>query len=164
MALLNLDKEAAMASAKKLEGSDSEGIILSLADLYAQSGDPAHLPYLESKFDKIGGFSQYGFIESYATLAAEADAPDMLRAAEKLKSVAMNDSKIFWIRFLSTKSINDLHAAISNRSGEADEAAQTMLSETDGKIISILEEITKWESDERVLGMYGQFPDPALKP
>lgn len=164
LALLNLDKDAAMASAKKLEDSDSEGIILSLADLYAQSADPSHLPYLESKFDKVSGFSQYGFIESYATLAAEAGAADMVKASGKLKTVAMNDGKIFWIRFLATKSINDLHAALFNRMGETDEAGRAELSAADAKLVSILEEIKNWETDERVMGMYQQFPDPVTKP
>ena len=51
-ALLSLDKEKALESAKKLEGEDSESIILTLADLYAQTEDPTHLPYFEEKFDK----------------------------------------------------------------------------------------------------------------
>lgn len=164
LALLNLDKEAAMSSAKKLEDNNSEGIILSLADLYAQSGDPSHLPYIESKFDKVGGFAKYGFIESYATLAAQADAEGMLRAAEKLKSVATGEGNIFWIRFLATKSINDLHAAVLNRTDEVDETTKNQFMEVDSKMISMIEEIKKWETDERVMSMYQQFPDPATKP
>lgn len=165
LALLSLDKEVALASAKKLEGEDSEGIVLSLADLYAQTGDPVHLSYLDSKFDKVGGFAQYGFIESYATLAAMADAPAMVRSAENLKSVAMNDSKIFWLRYLATKSINDLHATLSDRIADPDDPALvSTLAEADAKLLAMLEEIKSWETDPRIMGMYQQFPDPAPKP
>ena len=163
-ALLSLDKEKALTSAKQLEGEDSEGIILTLADLYAQTEDPAHLPYFEEKFDKLSGFAQYSFIESYTTISSKGSAADMVKAASKLKSVGMDEGKIFWLRFLATKSINDLHAALTKKIKEANESEKPALLESDTTILSILEEIKSWETDLRVKNMYANFPDPALKP
>ena len=163
-ALLSLDKDKALASAKKLEAEDSEGIILTLSDLYAQTGDPSHLPYLEEKFDKVGGFAQYGFIESYTMLAAEADAASMVKAAKRLKNVAMDEGKMFWLRYLGTKSINDLHAALSEKISSADESERATLTESDNELLALLAEIKAWETDVRIASMYAQFPDPTPKP
>ena len=163
-ALLSLDKDKALTAAKQLEGEDSEGIILTLADLYAQAGDPVHLPYFESKFDHISGFAQYGFLESYTSLSANGTAMDMLKAADRLKAVGMDEGKMFWLRFLATKSINDLHAALINRIEDADEGEKTNLLESDAKILAMLEEIKGWETDLRVKNMYVNFPDPKPKP
>ncbi len=164
-ALLSLDKEKALIAAKKLESEDSEGIILTLADLYAQAGDPAYIPYFEEKFDKVSGFAQYGFIESYATISANADGATMVKTAERLKGVAMNDGKMFWMRFLATKSVNDLHAALLNQIENTEEGAdKEALVGSDAAILSILEDIKAWETDARVKNMYADFPDPAPKP
>lgn len=163
-ALLDLDKEKAMSVAKKLEGENSEGIILTLADLYAQAGDPVHLPYFTEKFDKVGGFALYGFIESYATISAKADPAEMIKTAEKLKGVGMNEGKPFWMRFLATKSINDLHAAVFEKIENAEEAEKAGLMDYDAQLLSLLKEVKDWETDERVKNMYSNFPDPAMKP
>ncbi|HHM21882.1 MAG TPA: alanyl aminopeptidase, partial [Bacteroidetes bacterium] len=160
-ALLNLDKEKALAVAKQLEGENSEGIILTLADLYAQTGDPSHLPYFEEKFDKVNGFAQYGFLESYATAAAGAEPGAMVKVAARLKKVAMDKSKMFWLRFLATKSINDLHRALMERMQNASEEAATVMNEKDAELVKLLEEIINWETDVRIKGMYANFPDPA---
>ncbi len=163
-ALLSLDKEKALISAKKLEGEDSESIILTLADLYAQTEDPTHLPYFEEKFDKVSGFAQYGFIESYAAISSKADAASITKTAQRLKGVAMDEGKMFWLRFLATKSINDLHAALSERMTDAEETEKNPLAESDAQLLSMLEEIKAWETDVRVSGMYASFPDPTPKP
>ncbi|MEZ4952405.1 MAG: M1 family metallopeptidase [Saprospiraceae bacterium] len=163
-ALLSLDKEKALSSAKKLENEDSEGIILTLADLYAQTEDATHLPYFEDKFDKVGGFAQYGFIESYTSIASKAGADDMVKAAQRFKGVAMDDGKMFWLRFLATKSVNDLHAALTDQIAGADEATKASMIESDAKLLAMLEEIKGWETDVRVSSMYASFPDPLPKP
>lgn len=163
-ALLSLDKERALTSAKKLENEDSEGIILTLADLYAQTEDASHLPYFEDKFDKVGGFAQYGFIESYTSIATKAGADDMVNAAQRLKGVATDDGKMFWLRFLATKSVNDLHAALTDKIADADAASKASMIESDAMILAMLEEIKGWETDVRVSSMYASFPDPLPKP
>ncbi len=163
-ALLSLDKEKALIAAKKLEGEDSEGIILTLADLYAQTEDPAHIPYFEEKFDKVGGFAQYGFIESYATISTKANAVTMIKTAARLKEVAMSEGKIFWLRFLATKSVNDLHAVLLEQIENAEETERKALVESDATILTILEDIKAWETDARVKNMYADFPDPSPKP
>ncbi|MEK7257968.1 MAG: M1 family aminopeptidase, partial [Bacteroidota bacterium] len=96
-ALLVLDKDAALATAKKLETEEDEGIILALASNYAETGDPAHLPFFEQKFDKVGGYMQITFIEQYVQLASNADPATMIQVAEKLKQVAVNDGKTVFI-------------------------------------------------------------------
>ena len=159
--MLSLDKERALSSAKKLEKEDSEGIVLALADLYAQTGDPIHLPYFVEKFDKVEGYAQYGFIESYATVLKEADGKAIDKGAATFKEVAMDEGKMFWLRFLATKSINDLHAAIAERMAEVEKPS---LAEVDGRLIGMLEEIKEWETDVRISSMYANFPDPAPKP
>jgi aminopeptidase N len=164
-ALLELDKEAALAAAKKLESENDESIIVTLSSLYAETGDQQHLDYFDKKFDKVSGFAQFTFIENYATLAGKADASSMLEVAQKLKQLAMNESKFYWFRYLATNSINSLHGAISERIGQtSDAAAQAELKAADATIVSIIEEIKAWEKEEQLQEMYQQFPSPPVKP
>lgn len=163
--LLELDKEAALKAAAGLEKESSEGIILTLSGVYAEAGDPQRLPYFEEKFPEVGGYAQYTFLQNYAKLAAKGEAAGMLTAAQKMKEVAMTESKFFWIRYLATKSINDMHGALSSRiQGEMDEAKKTDLLKKDGELIAMIEAIKAWETDDRVKNMYASFPDPAPKP
>ncbi|MCC6725446.1 MAG: alanyl aminopeptidase [Saprospiraceae bacterium] len=161
--LLALDKDAALATAQKLEKEEDEGIILAVAGMYAESGDPKYLNFFEEKFNKVGGYNQIGFIQNYTKLAQSADPTSMVRAANKIKGVAMDESKMFWLRFMVTKSINEMHASLAKKLEMPD--AQT--SETKGKdaeLVKIIEEIKAWEKDDRVMNMYIGLPDPALKP
>ncbi len=161
-ALLELDEEKALVAAKKLESEKSEGIIVSLANLYAKTEDPTHLYYFEENFTEVDGFALYNFIENYAALSTKADAAKMVKAANNFQQVAMNEGKPFWMRFIATKSINDLHAALLEQMEMSENSAE--LAESDAQILSILEDIKAWETDARVKNMYAGFPDPSPKP
>ena len=163
--LLELDEEAALKTTGKLEKENSEGIILALAGVYAKAGDPAKLRYFEEKFNEVGGYSQYSFLQHYAALAANADPAGMLNAANRMKGIALDGSKFFWMRYLATKSINDLHAALSERiESETDSARKSEMEKKDNELIAIIEAIKAWETDVRVRNMYANFPDPPNKP
>ena len=163
--LLALDKEAALATAKKLEKEEDEGIILALAGLYSEAGDPQRLSFFEEKFSKVGGFNQVSFIQSYTKLAQNADAAAMLRTANNIKGVAMSEAKMFWLRFMVTKSINELHATLAGQiEAEADATKKADMQSKDAELVKIIEAIKAWEKDDRVMNMYEAFPDPAIKP
>ncbi|MBI5915011.1 MAG: DUF3458 domain-containing protein [Bacteroidetes bacterium] len=163
--LLVMDKDAALGAAKKLEKEDDESIILAVAGLYSEAGDPQRLTFFEEKFGKVGGYSQAGFVQNYAKLAQKADGAGMLKAAENISGIALNAQKMFWMRFMSTKSINELHAVLANKiEEENDPARQLELKATDAEIVKIIQRIKGWETDDRVKNMYAAFPDPALKP
>ncbi len=163
--LLALDKEAALATAKKLEKVDDEGIILALAGLYSEEGDPQRLGFFEEKFSKVGGFNQVGFVQSYVKLAQNSDATAMLRTANNIKGLAMNESKMFWMRFMVTKSINELHATLAGKINSENDAAKVAdMKAKDAELVKIIETIKAWEKDDRVTNMYGAFPEPKLKP
>lgn len=164
-ALLELDEEAALKTAKSLEKEEDEGLIMAVASIYANAGDPQRLPFFEEKFDKVGGFTQFSFLQEYAKLAINADADGMVKAAGKMKNLAMSSQKMFWMRYMSTKSINDLHAALSKKiDEETDAGKKSVMQAKDAEIVSILQTIKEWETDERVKNMYANFPDPPLKP
>lgn len=163
--LLALDKEAALGTAKKLEKEDDEGIILAVAGLYSEAGDPQRLSYFEEKFNKVTGFNQVGFVQQYTQLAKKADPASMLRTANKIKGIATSESKMFWLRYMVTKSINELHASLSTKiEEETDAAAKADLQSKDAELVRIINDIKAWEKDDRVMNMYEAFPDPKLKP
>ncbi len=164
-ALLEVDEPSALAIAGKLEKESSEGIVLALSGVYAKAGDPKRLAYFEQKFNEVGGYAQYTFVQNYAKLAAQADAAGMVASAANLKKIAMDGSKFFWMRYLATKSVNDLHAALAGRiKSETDEAKKAEMQKKDEEIVAVIEAIKAWETDDRVKNMYAKFPDPALKP
>jgi aminopeptidase N len=163
--LLALDKDAALVTAKKLEKEDDEGIILALASLYAEAGDPQRLGFFEEKFNKVGGFNQVSFIQGYTKLAQNADAAAMLRTANNIKGVAMSEAKMFWLRFMVTKSINEMHTNLAGKiDAETDVAKKASFKATDVELVKIINEIKAWEKDDRVMNMYINMPDPPLKP
>jgi aminopeptidase N len=164
-ALLNLDKEAALAKAKAMESLDDGGIIATLAEIYAGEGDPARLPYFEEKLDKMEGFAVFGFIEQYTNLAKNGTAADIRRTADKLQQISMNEGKMFWLRFVATKSINDLHASLAERAAAAaGDAEKAELAAADAELVILINTIKAWEKNERVKAMYGNFPDPPVRP
>ncbi len=163
--LLALDKEAALATAKKLEKDDDEGIILALAGLYNEAGDPQRLGFFEEKFSKVTGFNKVGFVQNYVKLAQNGDAAAMLRTANNIKSIAMSEANMFWMRFMVTKSINELHAALVEKMEEEKDASKSAdMQAKDAELVKIIDAIKAWEKDDRVMNMYQAFPDPAPKP
>lgn len=163
--LLALDKDLALAEAKKLEKSNDEGIILALAGMYSEAGDPQRLSFFDEKFSKITGFNQVGFVQNYVKLAQKGDAAAMLRAANTIKGIAKDEGKMFWMRFMITKSINELHATLSAAiDTETDPAKLADMQTKDAEIVKIINDIKVWEKDERVMNMYANFPAPAPKP
>ncbi|MFQ5447741.1 MAG: M1 family aminopeptidase, partial [Saprospiraceae bacterium] len=164
-ALMQLDKEAALSKAKKMESLDDQNIIATLAEVYAEEGDPSRLPYFDEKFGKMEGFGAFNFIEQYVKLAKKGSAADIQRTASNLKELAMNAGKMFWFRFVATKNINDLHVTLAERTATVtDEAQKAELSDTDASLVAMINEIKAWEKNERVQAMYASFPDPAERP
>jgi aminopeptidase N len=162
--LLTLDKDAALATAQKLEKEEDEGIILALAGMYSEAGDPQRLSFFEEKFNKVTGFNQVGFVQNYVKLAQNADAAAMLRTANTIKGIATKEANMFWMRFMVTKSINELHAALSNKIEEADASQVADMKAKDAELVKIINDIKAWEKDDRVMNMYQQFPEPKPKP
>lgn len=164
-ALLYLDVEEALKVAEKLESEKSESITMALSGLYADAGRTDKLPFFEANLNKIGGFSQFGFIENYVTLAVQANPEQMVNVAMQLKEIAMNKGKLFWLRYMATKSINDLHASLAERMKAASsEEEKLKVASADEQLISLIEIVKSWENDERVQRMYQNFPDPPQKP
>lgn len=162
-ALLNLDKERALALANKLEKEDNESIIKALASLYAEAKRTDKLSFFEEKMGKVTGFNQFGFIQDYAALAVHASPEEMLHVAQNLRNIATNKGKIFWLRYVATKGINDMHAALAEQIDGASDAEKTDLKTIDDKLIEIIDAIKKWETDERLQRMYQELPDPPAK-
>ena len=89
----------------------------------------------------------------------------MLRTANNIKSIAMSEANMFWMRFMVTKSINELHATLSGKiEAEGDAAKLADMKAKDAELVKIINDIKAWEKDDRVMNMYDAFPDPAPKP
>ncbi|MBI1224392.1 MAG: alanyl aminopeptidase [Bacteroidetes bacterium] len=163
--LLALDKDAALATAKKLEEENDEGIILALAGMYSEAGDPQRLGFYEEKFSKVTGFNQVGFVQNYVKLAQKGDAAAMLKTANTIKGLATSEAKMFWMRFMVTKSINELHATLSGKiEAETDATKIADMKAKDAELVKIIDGIKAWEKDDRVMNMYEAFPNPTPKP
>jgi aminopeptidase N len=164
-ALAELSPQVALDIADSLRSEDAEGIVLAVSGIYASVGNPAKLSYFEEKINKISGYALYAFLQNYAALAVKGDTASMLATADRMKKISMDSSKLFWMRYLATKTINDLHAALSEqvkvaRTGEEKES----LKQKDMELVKVIQEIKAWETDERVLGIYESFPNPPLNP
>jgi aminopeptidase N len=164
-ALAELSPQEALEIADSLRSEDAEGLVLAVSGIYASIGNPANLSYFEEKINKISGYALYAFLQNYAALAVKGDAASMLATAERMRKISMDSSKLFWMRYLATKTINDLHAALSEQARAADTAEKKeLLRQKDLELVKVIQEIKAWETDARVLGIYESFPNPPLNP
>ncbi len=163
-ALVVLDKEAAKKYAKTLENEKNGDILEAIGKIYVETGESRYLSFFENSWDRVNGFGAITFIENYAKLAAKANAETMLASAQKMKAIGINMGKSPWVRFAAMNGINSLHVELAAQIENIEGEQKTKLQETDGAIISIMNEIKQVEENDRLRMMYDRYPAPAIKP
>ncbi len=147
------DQEAALAYAKKLEKEPVDDILLSIGEIYAESGDPRYLSFFEANLEKVGGFSGIYFFEQYQGLAVQSGMESAKQAAGKLKPIAFNAMSSPWLRFSATRALSEMRKAYADSPEEAEaEFARSLL--------DTLKEIKATEKNAQLLSYYEQMlPD-----
>jgi len=154
--LSQFDKDAAFEYAQKLESEESSDLLLSVGELYADSGDPRFLPFFERNVGKIDGFSAIYFLDAYQQLAMNAGMENVKKASDELNKIARNPLRSGWQRYGATRALNQIRTTLE-ASGEEED---NQLAE---KLLEDLKEIKESETNEQLQSFYEQLL-PGIRP
>ena len=145
--LVVADPAAANEEAAKLEALDNPSVNSALAGIYAESGDPAKLPFFEKQFDKADGYAALDLMDGYRTLLAKASPAQMAAGLDKLVTLGKDQSQSLFRRLAATKAINDMRE-------EAKAAGNSAVVTKLGTLLSAIKAV---ETDPNLTQFYQQF-------
>ncbi|MCB9316072.1 MAG: DUF3458 domain-containing protein [Lewinellaceae bacterium] len=150
-ALSQTDKAAALEAAKNLETDEDPGIILAVAELYADSQDPDALSWFQKSAPKIDNMATFKFFDLFTQyLVGLEDQAILDQAASGFQAVALDSTTSLWRRFSNTKAIADLRNYYAEKANKAKVDEMT----------NMLKTIRENEKDETLKMYYGMFDQP----
>lgn len=150
-ALSKTDAAAAVEAAKNLKDDDNDGIVLAVADLYANNPDPAGLEWFRKKAQKIDNMAAFKFYDLYVKYMIDLKDDAVLDESVKIfQGISLDPNASLWRRFSNTKAIADLrnHYREGANKAKADELSQ------------LLAAIREKETDQTLKLYYGMFDQP----
>ena len=156
-ALSQIDTDAAVQLAKKLEKEDKPHMISAIANLYALNPDPSLLPFYERNFKNVDGYDAISFFEAYSSSLQKVDAKIVGQALPKLSKLATDPTVSPWKRFASTKTLFELKQNYASLLGAADASQANIIKASIDKITTLINQIKAQEKDEQLQMIYGQF-------
>lgn len=139
------DKKQAAKYVKSLENDENWDIINTIANIYVESGDAAHLGFFESKLGKANGFEAIAFFASYVELAKVAGEKHWSSALDNLFAIATNMSQSLWGRVGAAAAINNSRKVLP----DTDEA-------NIAKLDKMLSDIKEKETNTQLKAIYDQ--------
>ncbi len=150
-ALSQTDADAAVLAAKKLENDDNEGVVMALANLYAEHATASNLPWFQKHAAKMDNMAAFGYYDAYAgALIKLNDQAAFDQAVSAFQVVSLDAKASLWRRFANTKAIADLrnnYRELANKT-KADELS------------AILDAIREKETDATLKLYYSMFDQP----
>jgi len=151
------DKPKAIMYADKLKDDKASSMVGYLTGLYAESGDPKYLEYIEDNLEEVSVYQVFSIFGKYSDLLLQQDAKVMMGRTDLLKDMAINDGNVYR-RFLSTSTINSIKGKlIETKAEEMDEPEKAKLTKDIETLNSNLEEIISKEKDESLVARYKSF-------
>jgi len=156
-ALSQIDTDAAIELAKKLEKEEKPHMISAIANLYAINPDPSFLPFYERNFKNVDGYDAISFFEAYSSSLQKVDEKTVSQSLPKLTKLATDEKVSPWKRFASTKTLFELKQNYASLLGTADASQTTILKGSIEKITALINQIKAQEKDAQLQMIYGQF-------
>ncbi len=150
------DKTAALEYARLLEGEQVEDILLSIGEIYVNSGAPEHLPFFEKHLSSIKGFAAIYFLDGYQQLAVGSGMQAAEKAARLLENLALDPSQQLWRRFGATRALNEMRKVYAGGQESGNEEMAVRLLEK-------IKEIRKMETNTQLQSYYDQMM-PDIRP
>jgi len=147
-ALSKANPEAAITAAKNLENDDNEGVVLALAELYANNPEPAASAWFAKRAKKVDNMAAFRYYELYVGFLTDLNDPALLgEAAQSFQAVALDGKASLWRRFANTRAISELR----NFYREAANKAKA------DELTKMLADIREKEADPTLKLYYGMF-------
>ncbi|MGH1336255.1 MAG: M1 family metallopeptidase [Aureispira sp.] len=95
--------------ANRLKGTDNVSILLSIAQIYAKTGDRQYLPFFENNWDKTNNYALFTFMTRYANLLNNSKDEGLIKEkAVYLKDRATNETTSKWGRYAAANAVKKL--------------------------------------------------------
>ena len=151
------DKTKAIKYADRLKDENANSLVGYLTGIYAESGNPKYLEYIENNFKEIGVYQLFSVFGKYSELLLQQESGVMMEKAMNLKTMAIEDENMYR-KYLSTNTINSIKVKLNEElSVETDETKKTEVSKNVEILTSIIDEIISKEKDESLLSRYNSF-------
>ena len=156
-ALSQIDTDAAIELAKKLEKEEKPHMISAIANLYAINPDPSFLSFYERNWGNVDGYDAISFFEAYSASLQKVDIDIADQALPKLTKLATDEKISPWKRFASTKTLFELKQTYGGLLTAADATETPRLKGAIEKITNLIATIKAQEKDQQLQMIYGQF-------
>jgi aminopeptidase N len=155
--LYQLDKKKAQQYVQRLEDTDSEAILNSIAQIYVESGNPDFLVFFAKNLERVDGYAANSFYHKMQELAIQAPPVQTMELMNRLQEIGVNQQQSPWRRLAAIQAITDLAnvwQAEANRSGGKERERLYRLVD---KLIQYQEKIKAAEQNEQLQGIYRQM-------
>lgn len=149
------DQELAVKYADKLTQTYHKPLISKIAEVYSGTGDEKYLKFFEDNLETVSLFGFFNFINQYTKLATEVENPERLvKTAEVLKSVAMDDSSNYYKKYSSTNFIKTLISELQSRQTESE------LQDSINELEAMVRDIINGTMDKRLKSSFPEYIQP----
>jgi aminopeptidase N len=157
--LLEYDKPKAFKYADMLKNEKTSSLIGYLTGVYAKSGNPKYLGYIEKNLGEASVYQIFNIFGQYNELLLQQDIIVMMSKVGKLRDFAINDGNMYR-RFLSTNTINAIRSKlIDAQDSSPDEDQKARISNYIEVLTDAINEIVSKEKDPSLLARYVNYQD-----
>jgi aminopeptidase N len=157
--LLEYNRPLAFKYADMLKNEKSSSLVSYLTGIYAKSGDPKYLGYIENNLGEVSVYQVFNVFGQYNELLLQQDMMVMMSKVGKLKDFAINDGNMYR-RFLSTNTINAIKSKlIEEKESSPDEDQKLKISNYIDVLSETLSEIISKEKDPSLIARYDNYQD-----
>ncbi len=162
-----LDEQVALEEARVLENLDNVDILLSLAYIYSEQGNPELLSFYQSKIKSVDSYSKYSFVVNYGDFIAKQEIDLVSQSLSDFEEVGIKEN-LWWVRMGAVNALinikekqEELIAAIRNQILTSNDQAEVFkLEKRSIRINGLIKEIKNSllkikavESEENILRM-----------
>jgi aminopeptidase N len=156
--LLNkLNPEKAQQYVQQLENTDSEAILISIAQIYAESGDPGFLSFFERNLEQVDNYAASSFYNQLLELALQAPQSETMRLMNRLKKIGLDQQQSPWRRLAAAKTITDLANEWQSQANRMEGSKKAELNKQVDLLMQHFEQIKTAEENDQLRSLYRQL-------
>lgn len=152
------DPQAGIKAATRLEDENSEDIRVAISEIYKTSEDSTFIGFFEKNLRRLNAFNAILFISNYQEFALSLGENYAAKAAQTLKSLALDAAQNPWRRLGATRALNDMRNTYRSQANiSRNPSTKSALEAKVADITKTIEEIKLFEPNEELKAIYLQF-------
>jgi aminopeptidase N len=145
----DLDSARALQKAQALEPVRSQILDKKIAEIYAKTGDPGFISFLDQLLPQQIGFNSFPFFNAYSDMVSKLRGKALLDRVDALAEIGLNQNGGMFTRYGATKAIADIRSELESTSDVEPETLES--------IQQILDDIVRKETSPRLKAMYSRL-------